>query len=197
MAGDMERTMAFIDGANFFATAKQLGFDVDYSLLLHVLKKDFRLIRVNYYTAVYEDEDSHIKIRPLIDWLSYNGYTVISKPAKVLTTKDGETKIKGNMDVEIAVHALEAASYADHILLFTGDGDFAELVVSLQRKGVRVTVISSIKIRPPMCADLLRKQADHFIDLDDWQVRLQRQVLDNTKIITTQDVPVELTLADK
>ncbi len=168
------KTVAFIDGANFFATAKALGFDVDYSLLLKVLHKDFNLVRANYYTAIYEDEDAHIKIRPLIDWLAYNGYIVVSKPAKVLTTKDGETKIKGNMDVEIAVDALDAASYATDIILFTGDGDFEPLVVALQRRGVRVTIVSSVKARPAMCADLLRKCADNFIDLSDWQDRLMR-----------------------
>jgi len=183
------RAVVIIDGANFFATAKQLNFDVDYSLLLKVLHNDFNLIRANYYTAVYEDEDSHSKIRPLVDWLSYNGFVVITKPAKLLTNKDGETKIKGNMDVEMAVHALDAATYATDIVLFTGDGDFEELIIALQRKGVRVTIVSSVQTRPPMCADALRKQADKFIDLADWRERLLRKfVAHPEQSVSTEDV---------
>ncbi len=165
-----DRTVAFFDGANMWATGKSLEFDFDYKSLLGLLQDKFNLISALYYSAVKIDptrSDDHVAIRPILDWLSYNGFVVVEKPAKVLTDSSGNViKIKGNMDVEIAVHAMEAANYATIILLFTGDGDFTELVRALQRKGVRVIVFSSIQTKNPMIADELRRQANHFVELN-------------------------------
>jgi len=160
-------TAVLIDGANTFTAAKNLGFDIDYSALLRLLNSNFNIRRIAYYTALDDDENDSTPLRPLVDWLCYNGYSVITKPAKILYSESGQRKIKGNMDIEIAVDALAASSFARHIILFTGDGDFIPLLVELQRRGVRVTIISSIRTQPPMCADELRKQADVFIDLND------------------------------
>jgi uncharacterized LabA/DUF88 family protein len=103
----------------------------------------------------------------LIDWLGYNGFTVVTKPTKEFTDASGRRKIKGNMDIELAVQAIQLAATLDHIVLFTGDGDFRSLVADLQLRGKRVSVISTLQSNPPMVADELRRQADQFIDLAD------------------------------
>lgn len=161
-----ERTMLFIDGANLYSAAKGVGFDIDYRKLLEVFRSHGRLIRASYYTALLEEQDFS-PIRPLVDWLDYNGYNLVTKPAHEYTDQNGRRRIKGDMDVEIAVEMLEAASFCDHMFLFSGDGDFVALVAALQRKGVRVSVISTLRSQPPMVADDLRRQADNFIDLID------------------------------
>ena len=159
-----ERIGLFIDGANLYASARALGFDIDYKRLLDVFSGEGRLIRAFYYTALLEDQE-YSPIRPLVDWLDYNGYTMVTKPAKEFTDASGRRKIKGNMDIELAIDVLEMATNLDNIVLFSGDGDFRRLVEAVQRKGVRVTVVSTVKSAPPMVADELRRQADAFIDL--------------------------------
>ena len=161
---DIERIALFIDGANLYATAKSLGFDIDYKRLLREFQAKGRLIRAFYYTALIEDQE-YSSIRPLIDWLDYNGYAVVTKPTKEFVDSLGRRKVKGNMDIELAVDAMEMAEHIDHMVLFSGDGDFRSLVEAVQRKGVRVSVISTITTQPPMIADELRRQADEFIDL--------------------------------
>ncbi|MEM7122740.1 MAG: NYN domain-containing protein, partial [Pseudomonadota bacterium] len=161
-----ERMVLFIDGANLFATAKSLGFDIDYRLLKEEFSNRGRLIRAMYYTALVDDQE-YSPIRPLIDWLDYNGYTMVTKPTREFTDAMGRRKIKGNMDIELAIDMLEMAEFMDHAVLFSGDGDFRSLVEAVQRKGTRVTVVSSLKTQPPMVADDLRRQADNFIDIAD------------------------------
>ena len=161
-----DRIALFIDGANLFSTSKALDFDIDYRKLLEEFRKRGRLLRANYYTALLEHED-YTPLRPLVDWLNYNGFNVITKPAKDFTDDTGRRRIKGDMDVELAVDLVELAPHLDHIVLFTGDGDFRAAIEACQRKGVRVTVVSSMKANPPMISDDLRRQADDFIDLAD------------------------------
>ena len=159
-----ERVALFIDGANLYATAKALGFDIDYKRLLLHFRGHGQLVRALYYTALVDDQE-YSSIRPLIDWLDYNGYTMVTKPTKEFTDATGRRKLKGNMDIELAVDAMELSEYLDHIVLFSGDGDFRSLVEALQHKGTRVSVVSTLTTTPPMVADELRRQADQFIDL--------------------------------
>ncbi|PJG55594.1 NYN domain-containing protein [Bradyrhizobium forestalis] len=155
----------FIDGSNLYATAKALGFDIDYRRLLSEFQSRGTLLRAFYYTTVIEDQE-YSSIRPLIDWLDYNGYTVVTKLTKeFIDATTGRRKVKGSMDVDLAVSAMELAQHVDQIVLFSGDGDFRSLVEALQRRGVRVTVVSTLSTQPPMVADDLRRQADVFIDL--------------------------------
>lgn len=161
-----ERIALFIDGANLYATAKALGFDIDYKRLLTLFRSEARLVRALYYTALAEDQE-YSSIRPLIDWLDYNGYTMVTKPTKEYTDASGLRKIKGNMDVELAVDAMQLAEHLDHVVLFSGDGDFRSLVAALQQRGLRVSVISTLQTQPPMVADELRRQADQFVDITD------------------------------
>ena len=169
-----ERIALFIDGANLYATTKALGFDIDYKRLLALFREKGKLGRALYYTALIEDQD-YSSIRPLIDWLDYNGYATVTKPAKAFTDSSGRRKIKGNMDIELAIDALCLADSLDHIVLFSGDGDFRCLIEALQEKGKRVTVVSTLKTQPPMVADELRRQADQFIDLADLESQLCRE----------------------
>ena len=161
-----DRFAIMIDGANLYAAARSLGFDIDYKRLLELFAKNGRLIRAFYYTALVEDQE-YSPIRPLVDWLDYNGYSVVTKPLKEFTDASGRRKFKGNMDIELAVDAMEMAENLDHIVLFSGDGDFRRLSEALQRRGLRVTVVSTIKTQPPMIADELRRQADTFLELQE------------------------------
>src|SRR5262250_3082744 len=173
MEAKTEKIALFIDGANLYATAKSLGFDIDYKRLLREFQSRGYLLRAFYYTAVVEDQE-YSSIRPLIDWLDYNGYTVVTKATKEFVDQTGRRKVKGNMDIELAVNAMEIASHIDHMVLFSGDGDFRSLVEAVQRKGVRVTVASTISTQPPMIADELRRQADQFLDLAELQDKIGR-----------------------
>jgi uncharacterized LabA/DUF88 family protein len=168
-----ERIALFIDGANLHAAARALGFDIDYKRLLQLFGEKGRLIRAFYYTALIEDQE-YSPLRPLVDWLDYNGYTMVTKPTKEYTDAMGRRKVKGNMDIELAIDVMEMAQYLDHIVLFSGDGDFRRLVDAVQKKGVRVTVVSTIRSAPPMVADELRRQADVFVELQDLAPQIMR-----------------------
>jgi uncharacterized LabA/DUF88 family protein len=162
-----DRLALFIDGANLYSVAKALGFDIDYRKLLEEFRKRGVLVRAYYYTTLV-DEQEYTPLRPLVDWLDYNGYRLVTKPAREFTDSQGRKRWRGDMDIEIAVDVMEmAASGCDHLVLFSGDGDFRALVQAVQRRGVRVTVISTVKSQPPMIADELRRQADNFVDLAD------------------------------
>ncbi len=161
-----ERMAVFIDGANLYAAARGLGFDIDYRKLLELFANKGRLVRAFYYTALVENEE-YSPIRPLVDWLDYNGYTMVTKPTKEFTDAFGRRKIKGNMDIELAIDVMEMSDRVEHIVIFSGDGDFRRLVEAVQRKGVRVSVVSTMRSQPPMVADELRRQADNFIELQD------------------------------
>ena len=163
----------FIDGANLFATARTLGFDVDYSRLLKEFESRATLVRAFYYTTIFEDQE-YSSIRPLIDWLDYNGYTVVTKPTKEFIDVDGRRRVKGNMHIELAVDAMELSKHIEEMVLFSGDGDFRPLVEAMQRRGVQVTVVSTISTQPAMIADELRRQADVFLDLRELQSRIAR-----------------------
>lgn len=169
-----ERIAVFIDGANLYQAARALAFDIDYRRLLDVFASRGRLVRAYYYTALL-DEQEYSPIRPLVDWLDYNGYTMVTKPLKEFSQATGRRKYKGNMDVDIAVDVMELAPHVDQVVLVTGDGDFKRLVEAVQRKGVRVTTISTIRTTPPLIADELRRQSDQFIDLADLHAYIARQ----------------------
>ncbi len=169
-----EKIALFIDGANLYATSRALGFDIDYRKLLSSFQKRGYMVRAYYYTALVEDQE-YSSIRPLIDWLDYNGFKVVTKPAKEFTDSTGRRKIKGNMDIELTVDALELAEYVDHYVIFSGDGDFRTLVEALQRRGRKVSIVSTMASQPPMISDDLRRQADNFIDLMSLKGELGRE----------------------
>jgi len=173
MSNTNSRIAVFIDGANLHSTAKTLGFDIDFKSLLNEFRSRGTLVRAFYYTAILEDQEFS-SVRPLVDWLDYNGYTVVTKATKEFVDGSGRRRIKGNMDIELAVDAMELAAEVDEIVLFSGDGDFRSLVEAVQRRGVRVTVISTVSSHPPMIADELRRQADIFTDLMELQSKLGR-----------------------
>ena len=165
----------FIDGANLYATARALGFDIDYRRLLQEFQSRGALLRAHYYTAVVEDQE-YMSIRPLIDWLDYNGYTVVTKATKEFIDASGRRKLKGDMNIELAVDAMELAEQVDQMVLFSGDGGFRSLVEAVQRRGVRVTVVSTISSQSPVIADELRRQADVFTDLIELRPLIAREL---------------------
>jgi len=168
-----DRIALFLDGANLYSAARALNVDLDFRKLSDWFSQKGQLVRAYYYTAVVEGEEFS-PVRPLVDWLDYNGFTVVTKPVKRFTDAQGHSRIKGNMDIEIAVDMMELAARLDHIFLFSGDGDFRRLVETVQSKGVRVTVVSTTRAQPPQIADELRRQADAFIDLADVMVHFSK-----------------------
>lgn len=174
MFDQREKIVVLIDGANLFAASKALGFDIDFRKLLEAFRKRAYLLRANYYSALAEDQAT-ATIRPLIDWLDYNGYRVVTRPIREFTDSLGRRKVKGNMDVELAIDAIEISKTADHLVIFSGDGNFTSLVAALQRKGRKVSVVSSMSTRPPMISDALRREADHFIDLVKLRAEISRE----------------------
>ena len=170
-----ERLALLIDGVNLYSAAKALEFDIDYKLLRHEFMNRGKMLRAIYYTALLEN-DEYSPVRPLVDWLNYNGFTMVTKAAKEFTDSQGRRKIKGNMDIELTVDAMELAPHVDHIVLFSGDGDFRPMVESIQGQGVRVSVVSTIRTNPPMLADELRRQCDNFIELDGLRDTIGRPV---------------------
>lgn len=166
MIDPREKVALFIDGANLYATSKAIGVDIDYRRLLNEFQSKAYLVRAYYYTALIEDQE-YSSIRPLIDWLDYNGYKVVTKPAKEFTDSAGRRKVKGNMDIELSIDAIDMAPHYDHMFLFSGDGDFTALVAAIQRRGKKVTVVSTLASQTPMISDDLRRQADFFVDVTD------------------------------
>ncbi|MDE8345916.1 MAG: NYN domain-containing protein [Acidocella sp.] len=181
-----ERTALFIDGANLYAAARSLGFDIDYRKLLDYFGTKTHLVRAYYYSALLDTED-YSPLKPLTDWLAYNGYSLVTKPAKEFTDAMGRRRIKGNMDIELAIDMLELAPRLDHAILFSGDSDFRRLVEAMQRKGVRVSVVSSIKTAPPMIADELRRQADQFIELSEIAPEFNRKPTEARARVSVRD----------
>lgn len=173
-SGGAERVGLFVDGANLYHTTRALGFEIDFASMLDYFRGGTYLVRAFYYTALIETED-YSPLRPLTDFLAYNGWQVVTKPAKQQTDPSGRPRLKGNMDVELAVDMLELAPQLDHVVLFSGDGDFRRLVEAVQRMGVRVTVVSSTRVQPPMIADELRRQADSFLELADLGPEIARR----------------------
>jgi len=185
-----EKVALFIDGANLYSASRNLGFDVDYRNLLEYFRKRARVIRAYYYSAVLET-DEYSPLKPLTDWLAYNGYSLVTKPAKEFTDAAGRRRVKGNMDIEVAVDMLELAPMIDHAILFSGDSDFRRLVEAVQRKGVRVSVVSSIRTTPPMVADELRRQADAFIELADISSEFTRRQTEPRQRGVARPTPAE------
>jgi uncharacterized LabA/DUF88 family protein len=171
-----ERLALFIDGFSLYAAAKALQFEVDYKILQQEFMRRGKLLRAFYYyvTQAERDNEEHDPIRPLVDWLQYNGYTVVSKLTREYIDSQDRRRVKGNIDIELTVAAMEMADHVDHIVLFSGNGDFKSLVEALQRKGCRVSVVSTIRSQPPMIADDLRRQADNFIELDELREMITR-----------------------
>src|SRR3954447_70391 len=194
----LERVALFIDGSSLYAASRALRFDVDYKNLLAYFRQRSYLVRAYYYTALLETEE-YSPLRPLVDWLGYNGYSVVTKPAKEFTDATGRRRVKGSVDIEMAVDVLDLTPHLDHVVIFSGDGDLRRLVEAVQRRGARVAVISTVRTQPAMIADDLRRQADAFIDLADLAEHITRQqaeprrraVSSGSKLVPTRATPAE------
>ncbi|MEM9013830.1 MAG: NYN domain-containing protein [Pseudomonadota bacterium] len=172
---EREKTAILIDGANLYKSARNLGFDIDYKNLLSKAQGACQLLRASYYTAIQEDRDQdYSPLRPLVDWLDYNGYTMVTKPTREFTDSQGRKRYKGSTDIELVVDLMLLSDRVDHFVLFTGNGDFRRAIEAIQTKGVRVTVVSTVKSSPPMASDDLRRQADSFVDLADLETTIGR-----------------------
>ena len=121
-----ERLALFIDGSNLYAAAKSLGFDIDYKLLRQEFMRRGKMLRAFYYTALLDNEE-YSPIRPLVDWLNYNGFTMVTKAAKEYTDSQGRRKVKGNMDIELAVNAMNWPQALTILFCFPAMAIFARL----------------------------------------------------------------------
>lgn len=178
LRSNKDRVCVLIDGSNLYATTRLLRFEPDYKLFLKPFEKYGKIVFANYYTAEDEDESSgNIKIRPIVDWLAYNGYQTVTKETRTFTDSSGNRRIKGNMDTEITTDMLLAAYEAniDTVVLVSGDGDFSYVVRAVQRRGVRVVVVSSKDTSPSMVADTLRRTANEFIELNELKDIVRRR----------------------
>lgn len=189
-----DKVALFIDGANLYSSARGISLDIDYKKLYDLFDNSSRLIRAFYYTALLDDQE-YSPIRPLIDWLDFNGYHLVTKPAKTFTDSMGRQRIKGNMDIELAIDMLQMADHMDHAVLFSGDGDFRPLVEAVQHKGVRITVISTMKSTPPMVSEDLRRQADRFVELETLMPMIARQP--NQNRLTLDNRPARPAIRDE
>lgn len=172
---ESEKTAFFIDGANLYKAARNLGFDIDYKSLLSKAQSSCKLVRASYYTAIQEDRDQdYSPLRPLVDWLDYNGYTMVTKSTREFTDQQGRKRFKGSTDIELVVDLMTLAPKLDHAVVFSGNGDFRRAIEAVQMQGVRVSVVSTVKSSPPMASDELRRQADGFIDLADLEKAIGR-----------------------
>ncbi len=185
---EREKTAFFIDGANLYKAARNLGFDIDYKSLLAKSQAECQLVRASYYTAIQEDRDQdYSPLRPLVDWLDYNGYTMVTKTTREFTDQQGRKRYKGSTDIELVVDMMLLADRLDHVVIFSGNGDFRRAIEAIQAKGVRVTVISTVKSSPPMASDELRRQADNFIDLAELEAVIGRAASPARKSRQQQD----------
>lgn len=189
-----ERLALFIDGSNLYSASRALGFDIDYKKLKDEFSNRGELVRAYYYTVLAENDD-YSPVKPLVDWLNYNGYSIVSKPAKEYIDASGKRRFKGKIEVELCVDALEIAAHVQHIVLFSGDGDFKPLVAALQRMGIRVTIVSTVQCSPPMVADDLRRQADKFIELADLEETIGRPQREDP--IEHQNSPIPPYISDE
>lgn len=184
-----EKTCLFIDGSSLYSTSRSLGFDVDYKKLLDFFAAKTHIIRAYYYAAILDTED-YSPLKPLTDWLSYNGYFLVTKPAREFTDSTGKRRVKGNMDIEIAVDMMEMAPHIDHAILFSGDSDFRRVVEAVQRQGTRVSVVSSMRSTPPLIGDDLRRQTDQFLELSALAGNFTRRQTENPRPVRTNAPPV-------
>jgi uncharacterized LabA/DUF88 family protein len=174
----MGKLALLIDGSHLIAVARNLSLSIDYKRLLTEFQSRGAVMRALYYHLATSEDEEYSSIRPLIDWLDYNGYTVVSKVTKEFIDAGGHRKLKGNMNVELAVQAMVLSDQVDEIVLFAGDGNFRRVVEAVQRRGVHVTVVSTISTQPPMIADELRRQADSFLDLAEVRSAVSRDPID-------------------
>lgn len=168
-----EPTAVLIDGYNTLSTTKLLKFDIDFRKLLNLFQNKTRLVKIYYFASLRDNPADHDPMIPVIQWMMYNGYNVISKKMNEFMNIDN-IQSKGNMDVEISVTVLEMVKSVDHIVLFTGDENFRFLIEAVQRMGTRITVCSSMQCQPQIMSDDLRRQADNFIELNNLKSEIQR-----------------------
>jgi len=133
-----------------------LGFDIDYKRLLELFARKGLLVRAFYYTALAEEQEFSPSTADRLAGLQC--FSVVTKPLREYTDAQGRRRVKGNMDIELAIDVMEMAERVDHVVIFSGDGDFRKLVEAVQRKGRRVSVCSTIRTQPPMVSDELRRQ---------------------------------------
>ncbi len=155
----IDRVAIFIDGENIHYSAKHLNMRLDYLKLCSKLAGNRRLVRSYFYTAVSNQSEGKIDF---INFLKLNGFSVITREIKSFNDGDHSTRnVRGSLDMEMAIDALEMSNKLDTVILCTGDGDFKPLVTALGRKGVHVEVCA---LREMTSTELIAT-ADVYTDL--------------------------------
>lgn len=153
-----------IDGPSIYQICRSLDVEIDYQALRSIFADAGYLVQARYYTTILNDQ-LYSPLRPLIDWLSYNGFIVVTRTMKAGQDSEQCRRLDHGIVVALAVDAIEISSRLDHVILFTGNGDFLRLVQLLQRRTVRTTVVGTVNGPSSMSSDELRRQADTFVDL--------------------------------
>lgn len=163
-----EKVAVFIDAVNLDYTMKALGFSINWVKFRKLFDNHrMYLSTIKYYTAVDELEGGERPLQRLLDFLSDNGYELVTKKAKAYVNREtGERRVKGNIDVEFTCDVLSVCQHVDRVVLVTGDGDFATLVQRVQLVGRRVTIVSSKKSNM-LSGDLRRAAGGDLMDLAD------------------------------
>lgn len=165
MIFETERAAVFIDGYGTHYTCKSLGIEIDYRKLSELIRRQTTVIRNYYFTPLVEGQD-FIAVKPLLDFLQYNGWTTVTRPYK-------EHYVSTN--TALAVTAMEIAPAIEQAIIFSGNGDFTPLIEALKRRGIHTTVASTVRSEQSYCSDDLRRAADAFIDLDDIRSAISRE----------------------
>lgn len=169
-----ERIGLFIDGYSLYQTVRAMDLRIDYKALRDLFASKGRLNRVQYFATVNDhDPDEFNPQRKTFDWLQYNGFDVQTIQTRSFTGSDGEIQYRGNASVLMTCYALKHAEHLDHVVILTGNADFAPLITALQERGTRVTMVSTIK-NGSLCSDQLRRSADDFIDLEDLRQQISK-----------------------
>jgi uncharacterized LabA/DUF88 family protein len=150
-----QKVAVFVDIQNMYYSGKNLfGKKVNFGMLLRKAVLGRGLIRALAY-VIKADMPEEQNFR---DALKNAGYEV---RIKELQTFYGGHK-KGDWDFGIAMDTIRIAPKVDTIVLVSGDGDFADLVVYLQGLGCRVEVIGFEKTT----SSRLLEVADDFTAID-------------------------------
>lgn len=134
------RILILVDGANIFYTQKLLGWRIDWLKLINKLSKHYFVAKMRYYTGIHQNDH---KMEKYLNSLKHIGFTVKTKPLKLIKTSKGELFYKANCDVEMAVDAILEKDFYQYLVLISGDSDFLYLIHKLQNKFKKKIILYS------------------------------------------------------
>lgn len=169
MCCSRNRLSIFVDGNNMFYAQQKNGWFFDPKRVLNYFNNDPNIVLVNafWYTGLKDSQDQ----RGFRDALISLGYTVRTKILKeYYDDNSGRYSQKANLDIEIVVDMFNTVDQYNHVILFSGDGDFERAIELLRSKNTHITVVST----EGMIARELRNATDRYIDLNDIRPQIEK-----------------------